>query len=165
MAQDATWQGGQGGRPRLRRRCVRWGPAQPHGKWRSRSPFFGPCLLWPNGCMDHDATWYAGKPRPRSQCFRWGPSFLYGKGHSSPHISAHVYTVAKRSPISASTAELLLSHLQKDAALWRIGTIMVGGVIAHPFAKMLWIGLMPDVDPHSLENMHCLMPTPTARRV
>jgi len=21
---------------------------------------FGPCLLWPNGCMDQDATWYGG---------------------------------------------------------------------------------------------------------
>jgi len=20
-------------------------------------PLFGPCLLWPNGCMDEDATW------------------------------------------------------------------------------------------------------------
>jgi len=21
-------------------------------------PIFGPCLLWPNGWMDEDATWY-----------------------------------------------------------------------------------------------------------
>ena len=42
---------------------------------------------------------------------------------------------------------------------------MVGGVIAHPFAKLLWIGLMPDVDPYTIEHMHCVMPTPTARPV
>ena len=53
--------------------------------------------------------------------------------------------------------------MQKDAALWRVGTIMVGGVIAHPFAKLLWIGLMPDVDAYAIEHMHCLTPTPTSR--
>ena len=24
------------------------------------SPLFGPCLLWPNGWIDQDATWYGG---------------------------------------------------------------------------------------------------------
>ena len=24
------------------------------------APIFGPCLLWPNGWMDEDATWYMG---------------------------------------------------------------------------------------------------------
>ena len=37
-------------------------------------PIFGLCLLWPNGWMDQDATWYGGKPRPRQQCVKWGPS-------------------------------------------------------------------------------------------
>jgi len=37
-------------------------------------PIFGPCLLWPNGCMDQDATWYGGKPRPRRRCVKWGRS-------------------------------------------------------------------------------------------
>jgi len=40
---------------------------------------------------------------------------------------------------------------------------MLGGVMAHPFAKLLWIGLMPDVEPYAIEHMHCVMPTPTAR--
>jgi len=26
-------------------------------------PTFGPCLLWPNGWMDQDTTWYGGRPR------------------------------------------------------------------------------------------------------
>jgi len=25
-------------------------------------------LLWPNGWMDQDATWYGGRPRPRRLC-------------------------------------------------------------------------------------------------
>jgi len=39
---------------------------------------FGPCLLWPNGWMDQDATWYGGRPRPRRHCARWRPSFPQG---------------------------------------------------------------------------------------
>jgi len=55
--------------------------------------FFGPCLLWPNGCMDQDATWYADRPGPKWHCIRWGPSSTHPKGHSSPpqFFSAHVY--------------------------------------------------------------------------
>ena len=26
----------------------------------SSPPIVGPCLLWPNGLMDQDATWYGG---------------------------------------------------------------------------------------------------------
>ena len=37
-------------------------------------PIFGPCLLWPNGCMDQDATWYGGRPQPGQHCVRWGSS-------------------------------------------------------------------------------------------
>jgi len=33
-------------------------------------------VLWPNGWIDQDATWYGGRPRPRRHCVRWG--------HSSP---------------------------------------------------------------------------------
>ena len=35
-------------------------------------PIFGPCLLWPNGCMDQDATWYGGRPQPRPPPQKWG---------------------------------------------------------------------------------------------
>ena len=34
-------------------------------------------VLWPNGWMDQDATWYGGRPQPRGLCVRWGrPSQL-----------------------------------------------------------------------------------------
>ena len=38
------------------------------------SPIFGPFLLWPNGWMHPDATWYGGRPLHRGLCVRWGPS-------------------------------------------------------------------------------------------
>jgi len=41
-------------------------------------------VLWPNGWMDQDATWYVGRPRCRWHCVRWVPSTPQGKGHSSP---------------------------------------------------------------------------------
>jgi len=41
---------------------------------RSPSPIFGPFLLWPNGCMHQDATWYGGRPQPKGLWVRWGPS-------------------------------------------------------------------------------------------
>jgi len=32
---------------------------------KGQSPLiFGACLLWPNGWMDQDATWYGGRPSP-----------------------------------------------------------------------------------------------------
>jgi len=34
------------------------------------SPPFAPCLLWPNGWMHQDTTWYGGRPRPRRHCLR-----------------------------------------------------------------------------------------------
>jgi len=37
-------------------------------------PTFGPCLLWPNGWMDQDATWYGRRFWTRRHCVRWGPS-------------------------------------------------------------------------------------------
>ena len=46
----------------------------PEKKHIRSHPIFCPCLLWPNGCIDQDATWYGGKRRPRRCCVRWGRS-------------------------------------------------------------------------------------------
>ena len=27
-------------------------------------------ILWPNGCMDQDVTWYGSRPYPRPHCVR-----------------------------------------------------------------------------------------------
>ena len=53
-------------------------------------PIFGHSLLWPNGWMHQDATWYGGRPQPRQLSVRWGPCLLPKRGRS-PQFSAHVY--------------------------------------------------------------------------
>jgi len=45
---------------------------------------FGPCLLWPNGWMYQDVTFYGGRLRSRPYCVRWGPSSLPLKGAQPP---------------------------------------------------------------------------------
>jgi len=72
------------GRPRLRRHCVRWEPSSPSPKRRQSTPILGPCLLWPNGCMDQGATWYGGRPRSRPHCATWGTSSPSPKRAHSP---------------------------------------------------------------------------------
>jgi len=60
--------------------------AEPH-------PIFGPRLLWPNCCMDQDATWYGGRRRPTWHCVRCGPSYLQKKGTpTSTQFLADVYS-------------------------------------------------------------------------
>ena len=51
---------------------------------RGGAPTFSLRLLWPNGCMDQDATWYGGTPWFMRHCVRWGPISLPVKGHSPP---------------------------------------------------------------------------------
>ena len=51
-------------------------------------PLFGPCLLWPNGWMDQDATWYGGRSPPRPHCVTWGAAPPPRKGvQQSPLFS------------------------------------------------------------------------------
>ena len=47
-------------------------------------PIFGPRLLWPNGCMDQDATLYGGRPRLTRHCVRCRLSYPQKKAHP-PH--------------------------------------------------------------------------------
>ena len=61
--------------------CIRWGPAPPKGHSLS---IFGLCLLWPNGWMDQDATWYGGRPRLRRHCFKCGTQLSRKKGAQPP---------------------------------------------------------------------------------
>jgi len=62
----------------------------PHKKWHRPRPIFGPCLLWPNGWMDQDATWYGSRTRPRPHYIRRGP-IPRERGTTAPLFSAHVY--------------------------------------------------------------------------
>jgi len=61
-------------------------PAPPPQKG-AQPPIFGSCLLWPNGCIDQNATWYGGTPRHRSHCARWVP---LQEGGTVPQFSAHI---------------------------------------------------------------------------
>jgi len=65
------------------------GTQPPPQKGAEPPPIFGPCLLWPNGCMDQDATWYGGRPQPMRHCLRRSPSSPHLKGHN-PQFSANV---------------------------------------------------------------------------
>jgi len=49
-------------------------------------PLFGPYLLWLNGWMDQDATWYGGRPRPRPHCVIWGPSSPLKRAQQPPPL-------------------------------------------------------------------------------
>jgi len=47
-------------------------------------------VLWPNGWMDQDATWYGNRPRPGDIALDGDPS-PPRKGAQQPHFSGHVY--------------------------------------------------------------------------
>ena len=59
--------------------------APPQG---AEPPIFGPCLLWPNGWMYQDATWY--KCRPRPHIVLHGDPGSSRKG-TARQFSAHAY--------------------------------------------------------------------------
>jgi len=70
--------------------CARWRPNSPLPKKEPKPPIFGPCLLWPNGWINHDATWYGSRPQPRPHCVRREPTrqtIEYGT-----HIGHMVFT-------------------------------------------------------------------------
>jgi len=61
-------------------------------KGTQQPPLFGPCLLWRNGSMDQDATWYGGGPWPLGS----GHTVLDGtqlapiQRGTDPQFSAHI---------------------------------------------------------------------------
>jgi len=68
---------------------VLYGDRAPLKKGHSPS-LFGPCLLWPNGWMDQDVTWYEDRPRPGQHCVGCEPSCT-PTGHSRlPQSSVHI---------------------------------------------------------------------------
>jgi len=62
-------------------------------------------VVWPNGWMDQDVTWYGGRIRRRWHCVRWGSSSIL---HTQRGTAASVatfppmYIVANRSPTAAN---------------------------------------------------------------
>ena len=56
--------------------------AQLHHSQGAQPPDFGPCRLWPNGCMDQDATYYECRRLPKPHCITWDPAPSSQKRHS-----------------------------------------------------------------------------------
>ena len=52
-------------------------PAPPSKNGAQQPLLFGPCILWTNGWIDQDATWYGDRPRPRRHCTRLTPLFSW----------------------------------------------------------------------------------------
>jgi len=90
-----TW---HGSRPWSSPHCVRWAHSSPPQNRGQNLPpttiFFGTSLLWPNGCMHQDATWYGGRLRAEAYatlCSMW-TQLPPEKGHTHPtQFLAHVY--------------------------------------------------------------------------
>ena len=76
----------------------------------AQPPVFSPCLLWPNGWMDEDATLYGSIRWPRPHCVKWGPSSPV-KGAQQPHPLFGLCLLWSRSPISATAVLLYLMPL------------------------------------------------------
>jgi len=52
---------------------------------RGQSPqIFSLYLLWPNGCMDQDGTWYGRRPQPSGVVLDGDPAPPPAKGHNPP---------------------------------------------------------------------------------
>jgi len=71
-------------------------PGPPRKGHSTPPPLFGPCVFWPNGWMDQDASWYTDYRGMGSAqatlCFIWSPISLTPKGGTAAaHCSAHVY--------------------------------------------------------------------------
>ena len=77
-------------------------------------------VLWPNGWMNQDATWYGGRPRRRRHCVRLGPRSplpLQKRGTAAPTVQPMfivTFRVATRNvlvtAVSVSVCPLLHSH-------------------------------------------------------
>ena len=56
----------------------------PSPKNRAEPPILVSFLLWPNGWMYQDTTWYGGRPKPRRHCVRMGTQLASPKGAQPP---------------------------------------------------------------------------------
>jgi len=84
-------------------------PTPPEKKGTAPPIYFGPCLSWPNGWMDENATWYGSRPQPRPHCVGRESSSTRERGTAAPPPLFDPCLLLPWSPISA-TAELLLER-------------------------------------------------------
>ena len=119
------------------------GTQLPSPKRGRSTPIFGPCLLWPNGWMDQDGTWYGGRPQLRRLCVRWGPSPLPQKGRSI-QFSARVYCGQTAGCIKIALG-MQVALTPGDCVRWGLSPFPKKGAEPHPIfgPRLLWpIGCM-----------------------
>jgi len=104
------------------------GDPAPLPKKGAESSIFGLFLLWPNGWMHQDATWYGGRPQPRRLCVRCGPSPLPIKGRSPHFLTMSI--VAKR--LHGSRCHLVWRKASAQTTLCSMGTQLPPEKRAHP---------------------------------
>jgi len=96
-------------------------------------PLLGPCLLWPKGWMDQDATWYGGSPRPRPRCVRWVPAPLPPEmGIAATLFSAHVYCDQTVANLSYSWALVWSAYMYLERS-WLVYWFMPSFTCNLPF--------------------------------
>jgi len=84
--------------------CVTWGPSSPPRKTVQSTPIFGPCLLWPNGWMDQDATWYGGSHD--LGIFTWTLTHQWRRIFPEPCPAASAYCVRSAAFVDQSHSRL-----------------------------------------------------------
>ena len=93
---------------------------------RGTALIFGPCLLFQNGSMDQDATWYGDRPRPRPHCVRGTQLPL--KSGTAPSPLFDPYIMAE--PLDGSGCHLVRRQASAQAILYTTSPI-----IGRPFVK------------------------------
>jgi len=60
---------------------------------RDRCPVCNVGVLWSDGWIDQDTSWYRGRPRPKWHCLWWGPSSpSTERGTAAPHFCGPLYS-------------------------------------------------------------------------
>jgi len=119
------------------------GIAAPSPVKGARPSVFGPCLLWPNGWMDEDATWYESRPGPRLLCVRRDPAPPpRERGTAAPSFRL-MSIVATAADVSYCLALVLFSLVINDRSQGNVATYFrCVGTFGHYFVTNLLLCLL-----------------------
>jgi len=124
------------------------GTQLPSPKRGQSPPIFGRSLLWRNGWMHQDATWYGGRPQPRRLVLDGDPA-PYPKRGGVPHNFRPTSIVSKR--LHGSRCHLVRRHASAYATLCSMWTQLPpekGHTHPHPIFGpcLLWPNVWMDED-------------------
>ena len=80
------------------------------------SPIFGPLLLWPNGLMHQNASWYGCWPQPRELCVRWRPSPPFQTKGAEPSPNLRPISIVPKQ-LDASRCHSVWKYASAQASL------------------------------------------------